>query len=143
MTQRANFQVYIEEITLLESKLSIGGTGDTSSFKFIGEKWLAQWLERSLSTREAGGSNPGRVIPKTLKMVPVAFSLSVQHKSLEQGNMGTGRGTREDLTGEDRFATYLIAWNCSSHEISNSMQPCMKDTCMPLVCRGSFHRACR
>ena len=101
-------------------------------------EWLAHWLERSLSTREARGSNPGRVIPKTLKKkVPVAFSLSVQHKSLEQRNMGTGRGTREDPTGEDRFATYLIAWNC------NSMQPCMKDTCMPLVCRGSFHRACR
>ena len=32
------------------------------------------------------GSFPGWVIPKTLKMVPAALSLDVQHKGSEQGD---------------------------------------------------------
>ena len=40
---------------------------------------IAQWLERPLRKREVAGSNPGRVIPKTLKMVPVAALLGAQH----------------------------------------------------------------
>ena len=35
---------------------------------------MAQWLERLPHSRKFGGSSPGRVIPKTLKMVPAAFS---------------------------------------------------------------------
>ena len=35
-------------------------------------------VERPLCDREAVGSIPGRVIPKTLKMVPAALSLGAQ-----------------------------------------------------------------
>ena len=36
-------------------------------------------VERPLCDREVAGSIPGRVIPKTLKMVLVALSLGAQH----------------------------------------------------------------
>ena len=37
-------------------------------------------MVRALASEAGGaGSNPGRVIPKTLKMVPVATLLSAQH----------------------------------------------------------------
>ena len=49
-------------------------------------QWLAQLVEPSLSSREVVGSFPGRVIPKTSKMVPAALSLDVQHKGWEQGD---------------------------------------------------------
>ena len=41
----------------------------------------AEWLsgKRPLSDREVAGSIPGRVIPKTLKMVLAALSLGAQH----------------------------------------------------------------
>ena len=42
--------------------------------------WLAQLVEHSISSRKVVGSFPGRVIPKTLKMGPVVFSLGAQHK---------------------------------------------------------------
>ena len=36
-------------------------------------------VERPLCDREVAGSIPGRVIPKTLKMVPAALSFDAQH----------------------------------------------------------------
>ena len=36
-------------------------------------------VERPLCDREVAGSIPGRVIPKTLKMVLAALSLGAQH----------------------------------------------------------------
>ena len=36
-------------------------------------------VERPLCDREVAGSIPGRVIPKTLKMVQAALSLGAQH----------------------------------------------------------------
>ena len=43
---------------------------------------LAQVVERPLSVREAAGSIPGRVIPKTLKMVVMASLLDAQDLGL-------------------------------------------------------------
>ncbi len=40
---------------------------------------VAQRLERLPHDREVVGSNPGRVIPKTLKMVPAAFLSGARH----------------------------------------------------------------
>ena len=40
---------------------------------------MAQWLERPPHDREVAGSNPGLVIPKTLKMVPTAFLSDARH----------------------------------------------------------------
>ena len=40
---------------------------------------VAQFVERPLCDREVADSIPGRVIPKTLKMVPAALSLGAQH----------------------------------------------------------------
>ena len=40
---------------------------------------IAQMVERPLREREVVGSNPGRVTPKALKMVPVATLLGAQH----------------------------------------------------------------
>ena len=48
---------------------------------------VAQLVEHSLSSWKVVGSFPDWVIPKTLKMGPVAFSLVVQHNGQEQGNM--------------------------------------------------------
>ena len=39
--------------------------------------------QRPLCNREIAGSIPGRVIPKTLKMVPVALSLGAQHSEAQ------------------------------------------------------------
>ena len=38
---------------------------------------MAQWLERLPHNRKVVGSSPGRVIPKTFKMVLAAFSSGV------------------------------------------------------------------
>ena len=40
---------------------------------------ISQMVERPLREREVVGSNPGRAIPKALKMVPVATLLGAQH----------------------------------------------------------------
>ena len=39
---------------------------------------MAQWLERLPHNRKVVGSSPGQVIPKTVKMVLVAFSSGAQ-----------------------------------------------------------------
>ena len=44
---------------------------------------VAELLERVLCVREVVGSDSGRVIPKTFKIVQAALSLGVQH--LESG----------------------------------------------------------
>ena len=48
--------------------------------------WLAQLVGHPLFSRKVVGSIPGRVIPKTLKMGPVAFLLGAQLLRVEQGN---------------------------------------------------------
>ena len=47
---------------------------------------MAQWLERPPQDREVTGSNPGRVIPKTLKIVPTAFLSGARHSRMEKGS---------------------------------------------------------
>ena len=42
-------------------------------------------VERPLRDREVVGSNPGRAIPKALKMVPVATLLGAQHYKASTG----------------------------------------------------------
>ena len=42
-------------------------------------------VEHPLRDREVVGSNPGRVIPKALKMVPVATLLGAQHYKASTG----------------------------------------------------------
>ena len=42
-------------------------------------------VEHPLRDREVVGSNPGRAIPKALKMVPVATLLGVQHCKASTG----------------------------------------------------------
>ena len=42
-------------------------------------------VEHPLRDREVVGSNPGRAIPKALKMVPVATLLGVQHYKASTG----------------------------------------------------------
>ena len=42
-------------------------------------------VEHPLRDREVVGSNPGRAIPKALKMVPVATLLSAQHYKASTG----------------------------------------------------------
>ena len=46
---------------------------------------IAQMVERPLREREVVGSNPGRAIPKALKMVPVATLLGAQHYKASTG----------------------------------------------------------
>ena len=46
---------------------------------------IAQVVERPLREREVVGSKPGRAIPKTLKMVPVATLLGAQHYKANTG----------------------------------------------------------
>ena len=45
----------------------------------IGNRHSGSVVERPLCGREVAGSIPGRVIPKTLKMVLAALSLGAQH----------------------------------------------------------------
>ena len=47
-------------------------------------------VERPLCDREVAGSIPGRVIPKTLKMVLAALCLALSIKKVELG-IGTGQ----------------------------------------------------
>ena len=47
-------------------------------------------VERPLCDREVAGSIPGRVIPKTLKMVLLLFRLALSIKKVELG-IGTGQ----------------------------------------------------
>ena len=47
---------------------------------------IAQMVERPLREREVVGSNPGRAIPKALKMVPVATLLGAQHYKASTGS---------------------------------------------------------
>ena len=42
-------------------------------------------VEHPLREREVVGSNPGRAIPKALKMVPVATLLGAQHYKASTG----------------------------------------------------------
>ena len=44
-----------------------------------GDRHSGSVVERPLCDREVAGSIPGRVIPKTLKMVLAALSLGAQH----------------------------------------------------------------
>ena len=44
---------------------------------------MAQWLERLPHNRKVVGSSPGRVIPKTLKMVLTAFLSGARHMRKE------------------------------------------------------------
>ena len=44
---------------------------------------VAKLLERPLCVREVMGSNPGRVIPKILKVVLAAFSLALSIEKTE------------------------------------------------------------
>ena len=46
---------------------------------------MAQWLERPPHDRDVAGSNPGRVIPKTLNMVLTAFVSGARHSRMEKG----------------------------------------------------------
>ena len=50
-----------------------------TGFKFILHRHSGSVVERPLCDREVAGSIPGRVIPKTLKMVLAALSLGAQH----------------------------------------------------------------
>ena len=45
----------------------------------FGNRHSGSVVERPLCDREVAGSIPGRVIPKTLKMVLAALSLGAQH----------------------------------------------------------------
>ena len=47
--------------------------------KFTYDRHSGSVVERPLCDREVAGSIPGRVIPKTLKMVLAALSLGAQH----------------------------------------------------------------
>ncbi|KAJ8021317.1 hypothetical protein HOLleu_38482 [Holothuria leucospilota] len=47
---------------------------------------MVKWLEHPTCRRKVLGSNPGRVIPKTLKMEPTAFVLGAQHKQWSREN---------------------------------------------------------
>ena len=47
---------------------------------------IAQMVEHPLREREVVGSNPGRAIPKALKMVPVATLLGAQHYKASTGS---------------------------------------------------------
>ena len=47
--------------------------------QFISNRHSGSVVERPLCDREVAGSIPGRVIPKTLKMVLAALSLGAQH----------------------------------------------------------------
>ena len=53
------------------------------SYLLIGPGGLV--LEHPLWDREVVGSNPGRAIPKALKMVPVAILLGAQHYNASTG----------------------------------------------------------
>ena len=44
---------------------------------------IAQWLEHQLHNWKAAGTSPGRVIPKTLKMISTAFSSGTQCMKME------------------------------------------------------------
>ena len=46
-------------------------------------------VEHSLRTREVPGSNPGRVIPKTLKMEPTAVVRNAPHKQRSKGKQAS------------------------------------------------------
>ena len=52
-------------------------------------------VERPLRERDVAGSKPGRVIPKALKMVPVATLLGAQHY---KGSTGFSHSLLTQLT---------------------------------------------
>ena len=52
---------------------------DIVSTTWIIDRHSGSVVERPLCDREVAGSIPGRVIPKTLKMVLAALSLGAQH----------------------------------------------------------------
>ena len=54
-------------------------------FRLLDEVPIAQVVERPLREREVAGSQPGRAIPKALKMVPVATLLGAQHYKASTG----------------------------------------------------------
>ena len=68
---------------------SIEGGGNLSHYRYVllfldANKFIIcpgpdSVMVRASRKREVAGSNPGRVIPKTLKMVPVATLLGAQH----------------------------------------------------------------
>ena len=60
---------------------------------------MAQLVERPLCDREVAGSIPGRVIPKTLKMVPGALSLGAQHKESRARNQNRSAQCQYNVTG--------------------------------------------
>ena len=80
-----------KSIEVLSELKGGGGSGDTYSTAFLSMGVPLSRESRVLTgpdsvmvrafASEAGGagSNPGRVIPKTLKMVPVATLLGAQH----------------------------------------------------------------
>ncbi|KAJ8023952.1 hypothetical protein HOLleu_36538 [Holothuria leucospilota] len=47
---------------------------------------VVKWLEHPTCSQKVLGSNPGWVIPKTLKMEPTAFVLGAQHKQWSREN---------------------------------------------------------
>ena len=51
----------------------------TGHIEHIQNRHSGSVVERPLCDREVAGSIPGRVIPKTLKMVLAALSLGAQH----------------------------------------------------------------
>ena len=52
---------------------------EQTSFQKVSNRHSGSVVERPLCDREVAGSIPGRVIPKTLKMVLAALSLGAQH----------------------------------------------------------------
>ena len=58
--------------------LKLGMSNKTHAVQHIATARLAQVVERPLSVREAAGLIPGRVIPKTVKIVVMAPLLGAQ-----------------------------------------------------------------
>ena len=57
----------------------------TENCHFIQNQNSGSVVEHPLRDREVVGSNPGRAIPRALKMVPVAILLGAQHYKASTG----------------------------------------------------------
>ena len=69
-------------------------------------------VERPLCDWEVAGSIPGRIIPKTLKMVLAALSLGAQHLENRVRNRNWSAQCQYNVTG------WNIMSKCLGHDIS-------------------------
>ena len=88
--------VYMYKIMIVRKPLS---EFPPSHWSYCWNRHSGSVVERPLCDREVAGSIPGRVIPKTLKMVLAALSLGAQHLESRVRNRNWSAQCQYNVTG--------------------------------------------